>query len=55
MFEHSQITSAIAREVTKSADGILLQQRPDTRGKRLWDLIVDPVEGTGFQLARQLG
>ncbi|KAK1922767.1 phosphatidylinositol-glycan biosynthesis class S protein [Papiliotrema laurentii] len=45
VFEHSQITSAIAREVTKSADGILLQQRPDTRGKRLWDLVVDPVEG----------
>jgi len=40
-YTHDDILARLASEVTKSADGILNQQRPMVRGKRLWDLMAD--------------
>ena len=41
-FSTNEILSSIVEEVLKSADGLIGQKPPDQRGKRLWDLVVDP-------------
>ena len=41
-YTHEDVLGRLIREVTKSADGILGQMRPHVRGKRAWDLTIDP-------------